>query len=67
MLSALEGDGVHWAFYSFREAWDGMDYELGTKKLPWQYWEAVEQGRPYELERGPNPLFDPILERLERR
>jgi hypothetical protein len=64
VLTALEGDGVHWAFYSFREAWDGMDYELGTEKLPWQYWEAVEQGRPYPLKRGPNPLFEPILKRL---
>lgn len=64
VLTALEQDGVHWAFYSFREAWDGMDYELGTEKLPWQYWEAVEQGKPYPLKRGPNKLFEPILERL---
>ena len=65
VVSALEADGVHWAFYSFRESWDGMDYELGTDKLPWQYWEAVEQGRPYELKRGPNKLFEPILRRLK--
>jgi hypothetical protein len=64
VLSALDRDGVHWAFYSFREAWDGMDYELGTEKLPWQYWQAQEQGRPYELQRGPNKLFEPILRRL---
>ncbi len=64
VLTALDDDGVHWAFYSFREAWDGMDYELGTEKLPWQYWEAIEQGKPYELKRGPNKLFDPILRRL---
>ncbi len=64
VLSALEDDGVHWAFYSFRESWDGMDYELGTEKLPWQYWEAVDQGKPYPLKRGPNKLFDPILTRL---
>ncbi len=64
VLAALEDDGVHWAFYSFREAWDGMDYELGTEKLPWQYWEAVDQGKPYPLKRGPNKLFDPILRRL---
>ena len=67
VVSALEGDGVHWAFYSFRESWDGMDYELGTHKLPWQYWEAVERGEPYELPRGPNELFDPILRRLQGR
>lgn len=66
VVSALEADGVHWAFYSFRESWDGMDYELGAQKLPWQYWEALEAGRPYELERGPNKVFAPILERLRR-
>jgi Cellulase (glycosyl hydrolase family 5) len=66
VLRALEADGVHWAFYSFRESWDGMDYELGADKLPWQYWEALEQGRPYELKRGPNPVFEPIYRRLRR-
>jgi hypothetical protein len=66
VLRALDADGVHWAFYSFRESWDGMDYELGADKLPWQYWEAIEQGKPYELERGPNEVFQPILDRLRR-
>jgi Cellulase (glycosyl hydrolase family 5) len=65
VLTALDADGVHWAFYSFRESWDGMDYELGAKKLPWQYWEAQEKGKPFELPRGPNPVFDPILRRLK--
>jgi hypothetical protein len=65
VLTALDADGVHWAFYSFRESWDGMDYELGAKKLPWQYWEAQEKGKPFELQRGPNPVFDPILRRLK--
>ena len=66
VLTALEDDGVHWAFYSFREAWDGMDYELGSEPLPWQYWQAVEQGRSFELGRGPNVVFDPIARRLAR-
>jgi hypothetical protein len=66
VLSALDAGGVHWAFYSFREAWDGMDYELGSKPLPWQYWQALEHGKPYELERGPNPVFEPIRKRLAR-
>jgi hypothetical protein len=66
VLRALEADGVHWAFYSFRESWDGMDYELGADKLPWQYWEAVGHGKPYELKRGPNKVFQPILDRLRR-
>jgi hypothetical protein len=65
VLTALEGDGVHWAFYSFRESWDGMDYELGSGPLPWRYWEAVERGEAFELERRPNPVFEPILKRLK--
>ena len=66
VLTALDEDGVHWAFYSFREAWDGMDYELGAGQLPWQYWQAQEQGKAYELKRGPNPVFEPIAKRLKR-
>jgi hypothetical protein len=66
VLTALDGDGVHWAFYSFRESWDGMDYELGARKLPWEYWQAQEQGKPYALERGPNPVFEPISRRLTK-
>jgi hypothetical protein len=66
VLRALDADGVHWAFYSFRESWDGMDYELGDAKLPWQYWEAIEKGQPFELVRGPNAVFEPIQRRLAR-
>lgn len=66
VLTALEQDGVHWAFYSFREAWDGMDYELGDQKLPWQYWQALEKGESFELKRGPNHVFEPIQRRLAR-
>ncbi len=66
VLTALEEDGVHWAFYSFREAWDGMDYELGDQKVPWQYWQAKEKGLPFELKRGPNRVFEPIQRRLMR-
>lgn len=65
VLSVLEADGVHWAFYAFREdVWEGMDYELGAEKVPWQYWDAVEAGQTYELQRGPNPVFEPISKRL---
>jgi hypothetical protein len=64
VLTVLEKHRAHWAFYSFREAWDGMDYELGAGKLPWQYWQAADKGQPFELERGPNPVFEPILRRL---
>ncbi len=35
----------HWAFYSFREddGFQQMDYELGTEKLNWKYWECSEK------------------------
>jgi len=41
-----------------------MDYELGSGRLPARYWQAQEQGRPYERARGPNPVFEPIYRRL---
>jgi hypothetical protein len=67
VLNAFDADGVHWAFCSFRESWDGMDYELGAGKLPWQYWQywqAQEQGKAFDLKREPNPVFEPIQRRL---
>jgi hypothetical protein len=65
VLTALDANRVHWAFYSFREdTWPGMDYELGADKVPWQYWDAVEKGEPYDLPRKPNPVFEPIRRRL---
>lgn len=67
VLSAIETDAVHWAFFSFRGDWDGFDYELGGGKLPWQYWDAQEKGKPYTLKRGPNEVFEPILRRLRKR
>nr|WP_306823087.1 cellulase family glycosylhydrolase [Pseudomonas fluorescens] len=65
-LSVLDDARLHWAFYSFREDnWDGMDYELGTAKVPWRYWEAVEQGTPDPIAREATPVFEPILRRLQ--
>ena len=65
VLTVLEEDAVHWAFYAFREdVWDGMDYELGVARVPWQYWDAVEAGEDFPLERRPNPVFEPITRRL---
>lgn len=35
----------HWAFYSFREDnWTSMDYELGTGRFFWKYWDYNEAG-----------------------
>jgi len=52
LISIFKEYGWHFAFYAFRpDSWDGMDYELGEKKLPWAYWEAFERGEKFELER----------------
>jgi len=56
---------AQWAFYSLREdSWDGMDYELGTAKVPWRYWQAIDQGLPDPLPRQATPAFEPIRKRL---
>ncbi|WP_256659572.1 glycoside hydrolase family 5 protein [Pseudomonas sp. H9] len=66
VLSTLDQAGLHWAFYSFREdSWDGMDYELGSAKVPWAYWQAVEEGRSDPLVRNATTEFEPIRQRLQ--
>ncbi|WP_378948659.1 glycoside hydrolase family 5 protein [Mesorhizobium sp. ANAO-SY3R2] len=66
VLTSLDADGLHWAFYSFREdAWDGMDYELGSDKVNWKYWEAQEKNEPDPVKRKPTPEFAPISKRLK--
>ena len=65
VLTVLDSNQLHWAFYSFREdSWDGMDYELGAAKVPWRYWQAIEQGAPDPLVRRPTAEFEPIRKRL---
>lgn len=66
VLSTLDRAKLHWAFYSFREdSWDGMDYELGSAKVPWAYWQAIEQRRPDPLKRRATAEFEPIRKRLQ--
>jgi Cellulase (glycosyl hydrolase family 5) len=65
VLTKLDAEKLHWAFYSFREdSWDGMDYELGSDKVNWKYWEAIEEGEPDPVERQATPEFEPIRKRL---
>ncbi|MET1079093.1 MAG: cellulase family glycosylhydrolase [Pseudomonas sp.] len=67
VLGTLEEQGLHWAFYAFREdSWDAMDYELGTAKVPWSYWQAIEQLLPDPLKRQATPEFEPIRRRLQQ-
>lgn len=66
VLSVLDREQLHWAFYSFREdSWDGMDYELGTGKVPGVYWQAIEDGTPDPVARRATRAFKPILKRLQ--
>jgi aryl-phospho-beta-D-glucosidase BglC (GH1 family) len=66
LISIFEENNWHWAFYAFRDNWDGMDYELGEKRLPWEYWKARERGEDYPLTRSATyPQFD-VLRRALR-
>ncbi|AZZ93495.1 glycosyl hydrolase [Hahella sp. KA22] len=65
VLEAADSLNLHWAFYAFREdSWDQMDYELGTKKVNWKYWDAMEKGEPDPIKRESSALFDIIRKRL---
>jgi endoglucanase len=68
VIDLMNQNRWHWAFYSFRSgSWDGMDYELGTLKLNWKYWQGIEAGKSHEelINRGSNPLWNTILEGLQ--
>lgn len=66
VLTVLDKDRLHWAFYSFREdSWDGMDYELGSEKVNWKYWEAIDANEPDPVKRKATPEFEPIRKRLQ--
>lgn len=67
LTSIYDKNNWHTAFYAFREdTWDGMDYELGDKKLPWTYWQAIEEGKTPVLERKPDaPAFKVLIEALQ--
>ncbi|MFP3027691.1 MAG: glycoside hydrolase family 5 protein [Wolbachia sp.] len=53
----------HFAVYGFREdIWDGMDYELGSKKLSWKDWQAIEEGRMKKNYLPNNSIFKILRE-----
>jgi hypothetical protein len=65
LIAIFEANNWHWTFYAFRDNWDGMDYELGDQKLPWQYWEAREKGEDFPLERrSTHPQFAVLKDAL---
>jgi hypothetical protein len=67
LIGIFEKNGWHWAFYAFREgSWDGMDYEIGDRRLPWSYWKAVERGEtPTPPRDESSPRFAAIKRGLE--
>jgi hypothetical protein len=49
LIAAFNEAGWHWAFYTFREdTWESMDYELGTQKPNYKYWDYQEAGNLHE-------------------
>ncbi len=69
LISIANEQGWHWAFYSYRSSgWDGMNYELGPKKLNWKQWQAIEKGtqgyNDFILE-GENPLWEVIAREMK--
>jgi endoglucanase len=66
IVSTLNDRGWHWAFYSFREdAWDRMDYEVGTGRLGAAYWEAVDRGETPARPWKDNPLWRVLQDGLK--
>lgn len=68
VIAVVESNHWHWAFYTFRpDSWEGMDYELGTKKVDWKYWKIMEKGQtPDYSKTTPNPVFNVIKKALDR-
>lgn len=42
-----------------------MDYELGSSKVNWKYWEAIDTNEPDPVKRKATPEFEPIRKRLQ--
>jgi len=63
LIKIFNQESWHFAFYAFREdVWDSMDYELGTQKLPWSYWQTEKSKRkiPPALRSEHSPAFQVI-------
>jgi len=66
LIEIFNEKGWHWAFYAFREdVWDSMDYELGSGRLSWGYWKAVEERGDLSPFRTDGPIFQVLLEALK--
>ena len=64
VMDAVEAQGGHWAFYSFREdEWEGMDYELAPSVTPGRFYWLTEEGRAGTIPRN-GPLMDLLRDRM---
>lgn len=62
LIALFNAQNWHWAVYAFRDLdWEGMDYELGTGKLPWEIWKEGEDP-DYLAYHIPNSLFATLQE-----
>lgn len=60
LISIFNQQKWHWALYAYREdEWSSMDYELGTKKIFWKYWDYQEAGT---LHQHYDEIYGPIEE-----
>lgn len=63
VLDILNDHQAHWAFYSFRESWDGMDYEIPADFPPGRFYYFKEQGKMADIPRN-GPLMDIIKSKM---
>lgn len=66
VIDAVDAQGGHWAFYSFREdEWEGMDYELPASVTPGRFYWLSEEGKADTLPRD-GELMQLLKDRMQR-
>jgi len=63
VIDAVDARGGHWAFYAFREEWEGMDYELPKSLKPGRFYWMMEEGKGADIPRN-GKLMDMLKEEL---
>lgn len=67
LISIFNVEQWHYAMYAFREdSWDGMNYELGAKRLPLSYWESVKKGEDPKMPYHHNSIFELFLQEWQK-
>lgn len=62
LIAIFNKNSWHWLFYSFQEdSWHSWDYQLGSKKVPFQYWEYTENNT---LEENRESLYSAVKDTL---